>query len=430
MASYNRFLSGHAIHLRQSLPVSEVERCEVELSGSMGKRTAAASSLLSLHESFLPEAAPSDDFETLQSRVEAARCKVPGCGTVLNLVAAFNLAFRALLSFDSVLGCVIAVASVILYGRGGASVGLSFGLDWNLVSMAVIFPISQCIGWSFGRREMALSLLSTVMSLVTRLWSAVHTWKVKDGGEWRRMSELLEPPAGREQLHDLFGRLLSTLVAYFAVPRYMRLRHVMRLYGAAEDQARRHALANEFKLLVDGSLSQLQARRGRYAGPPGRARARLPGGEAHRLDSYISQIGIAWEQLTAIKEYRTPQALRALFLSMSVDVFRAFSRVYVLIMPVLYGPYYASIVEEAEQSGDDPDRALLFAILFACAVQLASAGLVNLMIALEDPFAQKTRFAGNFDRIRVSEIAEATRRHLLLVEQQAPDGWVTASRQP
>ena len=46
----------------------------------------------------------------------------------------------------------------------------------------------------------------------------------------------------------------------------------------------------------------------------------LPGGEAHRLDSYISQIGIAWEQLTAIKEYRTPQALRALFLSMSVDV--------------------------------------------------------------------------------------------------------------
>lgn len=276
MASYNRFLSGHAIHLRQRLPVSEVERCEVELSGSMGKRTAAASSLLSLHESFLPEAAPSDDFETLQSRVEAARCKVPGCGTVLNLVAAFNLAFRALLSFDSVLGCVIAVASVILYGRGGASVGLSFGLDWNLVSMAVIFPISQCIGWSFGRREMALSLLSTVMSLVTRLWSAVHTWKVKDGGEWRRMSELLEPPAGREQLHDLFGRLLSTLVAYFAVPRYMRLRHVMRLYGAAEDQARRHALANEFKLLVDGSLSQLQARRGRYAGPPGGARRPSP----------------------------------------------------------------------------------------------------------------------------------------------------------
>ena len=68
----------------------------------------------------------------------------------------------------------------------------------------------------------------------------------------------------------------------------------------------------------------------------------------------------------------------------------------------------ASIVEEAEQSGDDPDRALLFAILFACAVQLASAGLVNLMIALEDPFAQRTRFAGNSDRIRVSEIAEAT----------------------
>jgi len=33
----------------------------------------------------------------------------------------------------------------------------------------------------------------------------------------------------------------------------------------------------------------------------------LAGGEAHRLDSYVSQIGIAFDQLAVIKEYRTPQ---------------------------------------------------------------------------------------------------------------------------
>jgi hypothetical protein len=37
----------------------------------------------------------------------------------------------------------------------------------------------------------------------------------------------------------------------------------------------------------------------------------LAGGEAHRLDQYVSKSVIAMEQLAALKEYRTPAALRA-----------------------------------------------------------------------------------------------------------------------
>ena len=46
----------------------------------------------------------------------------------------------------------------------------------------------------------------------------------------------------------------------------------------------------------------------------------LPGGEAHRIDSYISMIGVGFDRLCAIKEYRTPRA------------FRAFARVNILLV--------------------------------------------------------------------------------------------------
>ena len=46
----------------------------------------------------------------------------------------------------------------------------------------------------------------------------------------------------------------------------------------------------------------------------------LPGGEAHRIDNYINMIGVGFERLCAVKEYRTPRA------------FRAFARVYILLV--------------------------------------------------------------------------------------------------
>ena len=46
----------------------------------------------------------------------------------------------------------------------------------------------------------------------------------------------------------------------------------------------------------------------------------LPGGEAHRIDSYITMIGVGFDRLCAIKEYRTPRA------------FRAFARVNILLV--------------------------------------------------------------------------------------------------
>jgi len=63
-------------------------------------------------------------------------------------------------------------------------------------------------------------------------------------------------------------------------------------------------------------------------------------------------------------------------------VFRAFSRVYVLLMPIMYGPYYVWLAEEA--GGKRPgESGFALAVTFAVVVQLAVSGLVNLLLGLE-----------------------------------------------
>jgi len=118
-------------------------------------------------------------------------------GPFLNLAAAFVLALRALLSYDAMLGCVGAVFSVYLFCSDLGLDTIATRMDWNLVSMAVIFPISQCIGWSFARRESALNSLGVVTALTTRIWSAIHTWVVKDNGKWVPLVDLLDQPGAR-----------------------------------------------------------------------------------------------------------------------------------------------------------------------------------------------------------------------------------------
>merc|ERR1711871_1622793 len=99
----------------------------------------------------------------------------------------------------------------------------------------------------------------------------------------------------------------------------------------------------------------------------------LPGGEAHRLDQYLSKVAIAFEHLTYLKEYRTPQA------------FRAFARIYILVIGARYGPYFVYLGRAEDRNGHN----LWVAIAFACGIQLAMSGLFSVMLGLEDPFANR-----------------------------------------
>jgi hypothetical protein len=89
--------------------------------------------------------------------------------------------------------------------------------------------------------------------------------------------------------------------------------------------------------------------------------------ECSRLNQYIGRMIAAFENTRNIYEYRTPRTLRA------------FSDFFILLLPILYGPYFAY---QAEQFL--PDFFFLMPILFA----LILVGLANIQDDLENPFDQ------------------------------------------
>ena len=100
------------------------------------------------------------------------------------------------------------------------------------------------------------------------------------------------------------------------------------------------------------------------------------------------------------------------------QAFRAFARVYLLVVGALYGPYYVKLGQGSSGTGGH----LGLALAFACAIQLAMSGLFNLMLGLEDAFARRGG-RGQLDSVRVPELVEVTRRHLLRIENEATLDW-------
>jgi hypothetical protein len=96
----------------------------------------------------------------------------------------------------------------------------------------------------------------------------------------------------------------------------------------------------------------------------------LPAGEKSRLTAFENTIFTAYSQLRSIKDYRSPGSLRA------------FARVFIILTPLLFGPYYALVAESTN---------LAWAISFACLTTAGVQGLFNIRQSLEDPFTPTTR---------------------------------------
>src|SRR5258707_5361498 len=95
--------------------------------------------------------------------------------------------------------------------------------------------------------------------------------------------------------------------------------------------------------------------------------AHLAPTECSRLNQYISRMMQAFENLKNIFEYRTPRSLRA------------FSDFFILLLPILYGPYFAYQAEQFRV-----EFFFVMPILFA----LILCGLANIQDHLENPFDQ------------------------------------------
>ena len=143
----------------------------------------------------------------------------------LNLLACIVVASQTVCNTEAVLGCLITVASVLGYWCWGRH--LAARMNWSIVSLAVVFPITQGIGMGFRRREEALRDLSQLLGCTRSVWEAVHTWRIKNQqGEWVRCVEAYEVRQRRE-LQQLFHSFLAALITYFDCVRGGRARHTV-----------------------------------------------------------------------------------------------------------------------------------------------------------------------------------------------------------
>ena len=144
---------------------------------------------------------------------------------LLDLLGSCYIASSTIFTADSMLGCALAVACTAAYWA--LAPHLAINMSWNIVSLVVIFPISQCIGMGFKRREQALGEFGDMLGNVRSIWGAVHSWKLKDAnGQFvRALMSFEQPEVARHQVRALFEEFLTALAAYFAVARWNRARH-------------------------------------------------------------------------------------------------------------------------------------------------------------------------------------------------------------
>jgi predicted membrane chloride channel (bestrophin family) len=206
--------------------------------------------------------------------------------------------------------------------------GIVADFPLTLIATAIVFPLVFSISTAYARREKALEEYGSLKAHGRSLYLASRYW-------------VSETSARRDaELKDALRELLAATRDMLTNPVSEMSRHEPRVYAA-------------FGLLSEFVRDMRQAH--------------LSASEASPLHQAIARMLVAFENLKHIFEYRTPRTLRA------------FSDFFILLLPILYGPFFAY---QAAQF----DRSLFFImpILFA----LILVGLANIQDHLENPFDQ------------------------------------------
>lgn len=208
-----------------------------------------------------------------------------------------------------------------------------------LVGIAIVFPVVFSIGSAYTRRETALQRFSDFKGHAIAIYYATRDWP-------------------NDQQHDLPAQTRQLIKELMVMMR-----------GIFTSAQRKDWEVNERKVYEYFSkLSHITMSMRKYG---------VQSGEISRVSQYVSKMIIAFDNLKITHAYRTPVTLRA------------YSKVFIYIFPVLYGPYFASTF--AEYSGH-----LEYAMPILYSFILVS--LDNIQDHLEHPFDEVGE-----DDIRIDE---------------------------
>ena len=228
--------------------------------------------------------------------------------------------FIRVVDYHTAIVLVLALAATWLC----RSVGLVVDLPTNLIGIAVIFPLVFSINSAYKRREEALKAFANFKGHLISIYYAHRDWVEVDEGHEVRSRQLL-------------GDLLTAVSA--------------QLKSGAAQTDQLTAVYDCFSGL-SRSHEQLRA-------------AGVPANEISRLNQYLRALIIQFETMHNIARYRTPVALRA------------YSRLFLNLFPVLFGPFFANIAYP-----EWPLTGYLVAIIYT----LVLVSLDNIQDDLENPF--------------------------------------------
>ncbi|MBT8470966.1 MAG: hypothetical protein KJN99_00060 [Marinicaulis sp.] len=200
----------------------------------------------------------------------------------------------------------------------------------TLIATAVIFPIVFSIGGAYKRRESALDQYAAMKAHGSAIFYAARDWPENPS------------PECVEKIRKELVTLLNACRTLFMGRKRDMTKHEPAVYESFS------------------RLSQLIRTQLRENG--------LASGEVSRCNQYFSKMLGSFERIKHIFQYRTPRTLRA------------FSEVFITLLPPLYGPYFAAMADDFTVAG------LVYIVPALFAFILTS--LDNIQIHLEDPFDQ------------------------------------------
>lgn len=303
---------------------------------------------------------------------------------LLDVFAAWVIVVSSFISLRAFIAISNSICAILFYwyflersahGLDGQSEAVSADMNWTFVTVALVTPMADGIKNAFARREAALYKLAVLKACVIQAYSCLVLWRAVPG------KEKPVPKHHEQAAIFLWDVYLSNLRAYLTTPTITRERHLLTFSGKQEAEKVKTQL-KEMKSLQMATLKRIT-----YLIEV-RKDCGLSSGEASRALQFMQNITDLTSQLQHIKDYRTPK------------IMLSYSRVFMIIIPWLYGPYFMYL---AGRGRTGPGVNVAFAICFAVFLMVALLGVFNTQYSLEDPFLLSLSL-GQKDNIDVGEI--------------------------